>query len=112
MRLAVDDFGTGYSSLSYLKGFPLNYLKVDRSFVTDIVRNENDRVIVRAIIDITHNLGLRVIAEGIENREQLEFMLSQDCDEIQGYYFSKPLTVDEMTELLKTREYMHSVMSK
>ena len=112
MRLAIDDFGTGYSSLSYLKEFPLDYLKVDRYFVSNIEINENDRSIVRAIIDVAHNLGLRVIAEGVENHEQLDFMLSQDCDEIQGYYFSKPLIPARMTDLLKSGQDLYSIISK
>lgn len=111
VRLAVDDFGTGYSSLSYLKGFPLDYLKVDRSFVTGIPGDQKDKALVQAIIGIAHNLGLKVIAEGVETRDQLDFMLAQDCDEIQGFYFSKPLPVDEITEMLKEGRRLDTVAS-
>jgi diguanylate cyclase (GGDEF)-like protein/PAS domain S-box-containing protein len=94
VRLAIDDFGTGYSSLSQLKRFPIDTLKVDRSFVRDVANSEEDRVIARTIISLGKALGVTVVAEGVETDEQLAFLRENACDEVQGYYFSKPCHPD------------------
>ena len=101
IHISIDDFGTGYSSLSYLKRFPINTLKIDRSFVHDIVTDKNDHTIVTAIIAMAHSLGIDVIAEGIETKEQLRLLIAQKCNHYQGYYFSKPVPVSEMINILK-----------
>ncbi|MBF0424387.1 MAG: EAL domain-containing protein [Magnetococcales bacterium] len=94
IRLAIDDFGTGFSSFGYLKKFPINTLKIDQSFVRTCTSTPEDAAIIRAFIGIAHSLGLRVIAEGVETEGQLAFMRAEQCDEIQGYYFSRPLAAD------------------
>ena len=104
VRISIDDFGTGYSSLSYLKLFPLDVLKVDRSFVRDVPHEENDAAIVSAIISLAHDLSLEVIAEGVETREQLDFLRERGSDQAQGYFFSRPILADELTGLLKSED--------
>ncbi|MCJ8170333.1 sensor domain-containing phosphodiesterase [Atopomonas sediminilitoris] len=101
VTLAMDDFGTGYSSLSYLKKFPIDVLKIDRSFVMDIPQQEEDMEITAAVIAMAHNLKLQVVAEGIETREQLNFLRQHHCDIGQGYLFDKPLAPHELIERLK-----------
>jgi len=103
IRMSIDDFGTGYSSLSYLKQFKVYKLKIDQSFIRDISDNPDDRAIVSAIIDMAHNLGLQTIAEGVETAEQLAFLRLRGCNEVQGYYFSKPLPSAEFEQFLQNK---------
>lgn len=103
IQISIDDFGTGYSSLSYLRKFPIHTLKIDRSFVCDIVENEDDAAIVTAIIAIAKKLKLNVVAEGVETESQLSFLEQQQCDMAQGYLFSKPVPVQEFEKLLVKR---------
>ena len=101
--LAIDDFGTGYSSLSYLQRFPIDTLKIDQSFVQDIATNTDDASIVSAIIGMGRNLRKRVIAEGVETQEQLDYLQSNQCVEGQGFFFSKPLPAKEFPQWLHKR---------
>lgn len=100
VRLSIDDFGTGYSSLSYLKKFKIDKLKIDQSFVRGLGEHPQDEAIIKATINMAKGLGFKTIAEGVETLEQLNFLIANDCDEIQGYYFSKPLPTDEISALL------------
>ncbi|WP_455199218.1 putative bifunctional diguanylate cyclase/phosphodiesterase [Kaarinaea lacus] len=97
IRLSIDDFGTGYSSLSYIKQLPVEEIKIDKSFVMEMVSDENDAVIVRATIDLAHNLGLEVVAEGVKDRETWRRLKKLDCDIAQGFFISKPLSAEEFT---------------
>lgn len=101
MRLAIDDFGTGYSSLAQLKRFPFDTLKIDRSFIRNIPVDAEDKAITNAIIILGKTLNLTIIAEGVETRDQVDFLREHNCDELQGYYFSKPITPDQFADLLR-----------
>lgn len=102
VHLSIDDFGTGYSSLSYLKKFPIDHLKIDQSFVRDLLNNDDDAVIAKAIIGLSHNLKMKVIAEGVENEQVLEFLANHCCDMYQGYCYSRPLPLADFVSLLQS----------
>jgi EAL domain-containing protein (putative c-di-GMP-specific phosphodiesterase class I) len=101
VKLSIDDFGTGYSSLNYLRHFPVYKLKVDRSFVRDIGTNADDAAITGTIISMAKSLNLKAIAEGVETAEQMAFLRQHQCDELQGYYFSKPLRADDFAHFAR-----------
>jgi len=101
LSISMDDFGTGHSSLAQLKHLPLAKLKIDRSFIKELETNENDKVIVKTIIAMGHTLGLKIVAEGVETADQLEFLKQQGCDLIQGYLLSRPLPAEKLLELLE-----------
>jgi predicted signal transduction protein with EAL and GGDEF domain len=109
--LSVDDFGTGYSSFIYLKRYPITSLKIDQSFISNISSEGDDATIVRSMIDMAHNLRLRVVAEGVENPAQYSFLSRHGCDEVQGYYFSAPIPAEALSALLSEFEYNTSFAS-
>ena len=102
--LALDDFGTGYSNLAYLQNYPIDYLKIDQSFVQSLPDNLHSAAIVRSIIDIANNLGLKLIAEGVENQSQAEYLSNLGCNLIQGYYCYRPMSAADFTQLLITQK--------
>ena len=102
IRFSIDDFGTGYSSLSYLRRFVTSQLKIDRSFILDMEHSEDARAIVGAIVQLAHALGMRVVAEGVENRAQYRYLQTLGCDEIQGFLFSRPVPANEISAMNTT----------
>ncbi|MDB5919531.1 MAG: signaling protein [Massilia sp.] len=104
ISLSIDDFGTGYPSLSALKPFPISSLKIDKSFISDLADNPDDQAIAMAVISLGHKLNLRVIAEGVETGQQCRFLRENDCDEMQGYLFSRPVPPDQVAALLLAQD--------
>jgi EAL domain-containing protein (putative c-di-GMP-specific phosphodiesterase class I) len=104
-KVSIDDFGTGYSSLAYLQRLPVDEIKIDRSFITSLATATDDEVIVRSTIDLAHNLGLTVVAEGIENESVLTMLIGYGCDSAQGFFFSRPCTAEEFTAWLNESPY-------
>ena len=102
--VSVDDFGTGYSSMSYLRRLPIDKLKIDRSFISEVASRSEDALIVRAIVSLAHSLRLKVVAEGVESPEQLEFLKTLGCDQYQGYYYSAALSASQFEELARSRQ--------
>jgi EAL domain-containing protein (putative c-di-GMP-specific phosphodiesterase class I) len=102
VHLTIDDFGTGYSSISYLKKFPIDTIKIDRSFVRDARNNPDDAALTKAMIAMAHSLRIQVVGEGVETEDQLNFLRENHCDGMQGYYFSRPLPAEEMLKLLQS----------
>jgi EAL domain-containing protein (putative c-di-GMP-specific phosphodiesterase class I) len=104
VKISVDDFGTGYSSLTYLKGLPVDEVKIDKGFVDGIAHDGADRAVVRAVVDIAHTLGLRVVAEGVEQEEQHVLLTQLGVDEVQGYLHARPMPALDMAQWLRRRE--------
>nr|WP_280117281.1 EAL domain-containing protein [Parageobacillus toebii] len=107
ISIAIDDFGTGFSSLSYLHRFPIDILKIDRSFIKQLSRYREESAIVNAIIMMAHSLQIRVVAEGVETKKQYQILEKQSCDFVQGYYVSKPLSISELYEFLDMWNHLY-----
>jgi diguanylate cyclase (GGDEF)-like protein/PAS domain S-box-containing protein len=110
IHLALDDFGTGYSSLAYLKRFPINTLKIDKAFIDDIAKASQDKYMTQSIITIAHNLGLKVVAEGVEDEDQLSILRQFECEMLQGYLYSKPLSATRFEKLLSENHRLHKII--
>jgi EAL domain-containing protein (putative c-di-GMP-specific phosphodiesterase class I) len=104
LSLSLDDFGTGYSSLSYLRRFPIDELKIDRSFINDIHTNPDDAAIAGAIVAMAHSLGLSVVAEGVEKEEQADLLATLGCNQVQGYYYARPMAAIAFAERLQEQQ--------
>jgi EAL domain-containing protein (putative c-di-GMP-specific phosphodiesterase class I) len=111
LTISIDDFGTGYSSLNYLRKFPIDMLKIDRSFIVDIPINPQDASIVSSIITMGHNLNMKVIAEGIETVDQYKLLMDRGCDAIQGFLVSPPLTASGLTQMLMNAEQVNAIFN-
>jgi EAL domain-containing protein (putative c-di-GMP-specific phosphodiesterase class I) len=103
--VSVDDFGTGYSRMSYLRRFPVDKLKIDRAFISEIMTRPDDASIVRAIVSLAHSLRLKVVAEGVETGDQLDFLKSLGCDQYQGFHYSTPVSAAAFAELLRRQQH-------
>jgi EAL domain-containing protein (putative c-di-GMP-specific phosphodiesterase class I) len=103
LQLSIDDFGTGYSSLSYLKRFPIDKLKIDQSFIRDCHHNDEDKALIATIVSLGKSLNLSLIAEGVEEQSHVDYLHTLGCDEIQGYWFSRPILGDDLITLLAER---------
>jgi len=99
IHIAIDDFGTGFSSMSYLKSFPINKLKIDKSFISELPQSSEDMAITRAIIAMAHGMNIKVVAEGVEHDDQVDYLCEHDCDIFQGYYYARPMPLDELLKL-------------
>lgn len=107
VRIAMDDFGTGYSSLSYLQAFPFDKIKIDQTFISNLEHNQQSPTIIRAVIGLARGLKLPVLAEGVETKEQLEFLAKEHCDEVQGYLIGRPQPIENYAELTGTPAATH-----
>ena len=108
IKMSIDDFGTGYSSLAYLRRFPAMEIKIDKSFITDMLHNEDNAVIVRSTIEMIHNIGRKVVAEGVEDEATLELLEKLGCDCLQGFHISHPLSSQELKDWLRNSTWLHS----
>jgi EAL domain-containing protein (putative c-di-GMP-specific phosphodiesterase class I) len=111
VRISIDDFGTSYSSINYLKRFPVDTLKIDRTFICDMIDNEDDSALIKAMITMAHILKLKVVAEGVETQEEYDFLSRLECDEVQGYLFSHPMPEEEVLSFLRWNKQRHIAKS-